>query len=66
MTKKFCDKCGVELVGPLFKVNIESNNWIYADGFDIDGDYDLCYDCVRKIVKYIRSPSDKSDPIGEK
>jgi len=62
MIKYFCDKCGTELgnfnMMGMFAVNIEppeARSW--ADEAEA-GTYILCYDCVRKLNKWINKNDD--------
>jgi hypothetical protein len=65
MIKYFCDKCGKELplfndefTSDMFKVTVEPpevRRW--ADNAEA-GTYILCYDCVRKLNKWINKNDD--------
>lgn len=65
MIKYFCDKCGKELSSDVFEVEVkppEIRTWL--DEAEA-GTYILCYDCVRKVNKWINKADDfvKEAPI---
>lgn len=60
MIKYFCDKCGKELSSDVFEVEVkppEIRTWL--DEAEA-GTYILCYDCTRKLNKWIKT-SEKAE-----
>ena len=57
-TKHFCDRCGEETSGGLYRIVITTRIYSTADGIgdDAETSLDLCAQCTRSIINDANTP----------